>query len=296
MNWRALLGVFAGLLLPVPLVLLLASALLPAPRRPGSAEARISPMLDVEEATRRVTYHRNCHKNSECEPPLACFYDVRIGIAYCTDSRCSNHEQCAQDEECRALPTEKDGPLVRLCVPLGMRKEGEHCFSLPSDKAAACEPGLQCGGEHGWCARTCRQGDAAGCPEGFFCADVEPEPLCLPSCEARGCPEGLQCVHFTEGTSACMRVYGDDCLRSACPENLKCELSVEARRPGKAWAECERRCGEKYPPCPTGTICDGWSCTPPCEPNGPNTCAEGYRCQQFRPNKAGQPWVCLPDR
>lgn len=218
--------------------------------------------------------------------------DARRGESYCTDSQCRTDLECPEGHLCQNLPTSGDGPLVRLCVPVGVRAEGDSCIKLPDDKGAACGPGLLCGGNEGWCARPCQLDDAASCPDGFFCADVAPEPVCLPTCEARGCPEGQHCIRFGEGASTCAQVYGPQCQQSPCPEGRKCQWIAEPRRPGKVWMECVERCGEGHPPCSEGLVCDGWQCMPPCDPQGPSTCAEGYRCKQRQPDS---PWVCEPD-
>lgn len=290
MNWRALLGGLGGLLLTLPMALLLGSVM-----RPGLASqegANISPVLDVEARTQRLTYRRDCADSSDCEPPLGCLFDLRIGAHYCTDSQCMTDEQCPEGLVCRAVATEGAGPLVRTCLPVGVRQEGERCVRLPRDRGAACGPGLLCGGRKGWCGRPCHVHEASDCPEGFFCADVSPQPVCLPSCEARGCGEGQQCVRFDEGVSGCAVVYGPDCQRTPCPQGRQCEALTEARSPGKVWMECVERCGEDFPPCSDGRVCDGWQCKPPCEPEGPDSCPEGYRCKQRRPTS---PWVCEPD-
>jgi hypothetical protein len=295
MNWRALLGILVGLLLPVPLVLLLSHVLTPRPGGPTPEGTHVSPVLDAEERAQRVTYRRRCLSAAECESPLGCLSDERLGRHYCTDSQCVTDLQCPEGQVCRAMETLEGGPLVRFCVSVGVRQEGERCVRLPRDQGAACGPGLLCAGEPGqrWCARPCRQEESASCPESFFCADVFPQPVCLPTCEARRCPEGQQCFRFDAGASACVVVYGPDCLRSPCPEGRKCEVSDEPRNPGKVWTECVERCGEGFPPCTPGLICDGWQCKSPCDPEAPNVCAEGYRCLQRRPD---HPWVCQPDR
>lgn len=293
MKWRVAIGAFLGVLLPTPLVLLLSTAMMPTPRTLGPEGARVSPVLDTEERTSRATYRRYCEHSSECDAPLGCFFDLRIATHYCTDSQCANDEQCPEEQVCRAFGTVGDGPLVRFCTPVGLRREGERCINLPRDKGAACGPGLLCGGNQGWCSRPCSKGDATSCPEGFFCAEVPPEPVCLPTCETRGCPTGQQCVRHEDGASACAVVYGPQCQQTSCPDGRKCEVFSESRHPGKVWMECVERCGEKFPPCPAGLACDGWSCQPSCDPEGPDTCAEGYRCQQRRPDR---PWLCLPDR
>jgi hypothetical protein len=292
MKWRAVLGIFAGLLLPMPLVLLLSSVMHPSPQGASPGARRTSPVLDTEERTRRLTYLRHCSLSSDCESPLGCLSDTRIMDQYCTDSRCRTDQECPEGQFCRSLSTNGNGPLVRLCIPEGVRQAGESCFKVPHKREAACGPGLLCAGKDDWCARPCNPGDVASCPEGFFCADVNPQPVCLPSCKAHGCPEGQHCVDFEEGASACAQVYGPQCQQTPCPDGRECEWIATPERPGKVWMECVERCGEGRPPCSPGLVCDGWHCLPPCDPQGPNPCAEGYRCKQRRPDR---PWVCEPD-
>ncbi|HZI13675.1 MAG TPA: hypothetical protein VE153_25080 [Myxococcus sp.] len=155
-----------------------------------------------------------------------------------------------------------------------------------------CGPGLICGGEQGICGRPCSKEDAASCPENFFCADTKPTALCLPTCEKSGCPEGQYCTRYAEGASACAKVHGVNCQQTPCSEHQQCELDHETSRPATVWMHCAQYCRKDPSSCPPGRICDGWGCFPPCDPSGPNTCAEGYRCIQRRPTR---PWVCLPD-
>lgn len=292
MKWRAFLGIVAGLLLPMPLLLLLGGFLQPTLRGADSGRRSISPILDTEERTRRVTYRRYCSLSSDCEPPLGCLSDSRLMTHYCTDSQCRTDEECPEGQLCQSLATTGGGPLVRLCIPIGVRQEGEHCIQVPHRKEVACGPGLLCSGEDGWCARPCSKDNAASCPEGFFCADVAPQPVCLPTCETRGCPEGQQCIHYKEQSSACAQVYGPHCQQTPCPDSRECDVGDVPQLPGKVWTECVELCGEGRPPCSEGLVCAGWHCMPPCDPRGPNTCAEGYRCKQRKPDR---PWVCEPD-
>jgi hypothetical protein len=293
MSWRTALGAFVGLLLPLPLVLLLGSTL-----RLGTAGQqwvdgrRVSPILGHEERQRLRTYHRDCSPSTLCEPPLGCLEDIRYRATYCTDSQCLSDTQCPDGHSCRLLATINDGPLVRMCVPLGIRQEGEPCYELSDDKEGACAPGLTCGGEAGWCSRPCKKEDPASCPEGFFCADTDLEPLCQPTCENRGCPEGQHCMRHEGGTSACARVYGPQCQQTPCPEGSKCQVFRDTNIPDRVWTKCEGRCGKDFPPCPPGLVCDRVFCEQPCDPNGPNTCGEGFHCFQRRPTR---PWVCNPD-
>jgi hypothetical protein len=293
LNWRTAGVGCTGLLLPLPLLLLLWGVLRPEVPAESPAGARISPMLDNEQRMRLATYRHECGPRVECEPPLGCLYESRYRQAYCTDSQCLTDAQCPEDQLCRALATKQNGPLVRICVPIGVRQEGESCHPAPKDKGHACVAGLVCGGRNdSWCSRPCRPGaQEAVCPEGFFCADTRPEPVCLPTCERQGCPEGQHCVQFDEGASACARVYGPNCQESPCPEGLGCWVLTNPPRPGKAWMECIERCGEGLPSCGAGKVCDVWLCLPECNPQGADVCGEGYRCQQPSPDR---PFACRP--
>lgn len=292
MRWRPALGVALAVLLALPMVLLLHGSLNPGLRMSTLEQGRVSPVLSFEERMRRVTYHRPCQQSSECEVPMGCLSDVRARTHYCTDSQCLADEQCPEGQVCRSLATTGGGPLVRLCVPLGARQEAERCINLPDDKGAACGPGLLCAGHEGWCARPCGVASAASCPAGFFCAQVAPEPVCLPTCATGSCPEGQQCIQHEEGASACAVVHGPTCQQSPCPEGRECQVLVEPRRPREVWTECVERCGEGRPPCSPGSACDGWHCLPACTPQAEGACPEGYRCEQSGPDR---PWVCQPD-
>ncbi|ADO75949.1 uncharacterized protein STAUR_8194 [Stigmatella aurantiaca DW4/3-1] len=193
---------------------------------------------------------------------------------------------------CGTLATEDPGPLVRLCIPLGVRQEGEGCFKVSADQKGACAAGLLCGGRDHWCSRPCRLGTPAACPEGFFCADTPPQPLCLPTCEKRGCAPGEQCIQFGDGASICAHVYGTDCQQSPCPEGQRCTVRTDPPQPGKAWMRCVAECGQDHPPCADGMVCDDWQCVPRCDPQGSAVCAEGFRCRQPWPDA---PFACHPD-
>jgi hypothetical protein len=291
-GWRKVVALCVGVLLPLPLVLLLLGLLRPEVPADAPAGVRISPMLDNEQRMRLMTYGRNCGPGAECELPLGCLFEVRYLRAYCTDSQCLTDAQCSEGQVCQSLATWGGGPHVRVCVPIGVRQEGEGCVKVSADKENACAAGLLCGGQDGWCARPCRPGDTSGCPEGFFCADTIPQPVCLPTCETQGCPPGQQCIPFKEGSSKCAHVYGPNCLQTPCPEGYRCVVERESTHPGKVWMACVARCGKGRPPCEAGWVCDGWDCVQPCDPQGPEVCGEGYSCHR---QAEDMPYACLPD-
>ena len=295
MNWRGVLGVGAGALLPVPLLLVLLLSLRPEVQSPPSGAPRVSPVLSFEERMQRVTYHRECRRDADCEPPMGCVIDPRVYAHYCTDSQCMTDAQCPDGLVCRDVDTvSSEGLHVRFCVPLGYRKEGEQCIPLPPDRGYACEPGLLCADSRaGWCGRPCSLNEPTSCPDGFFCGNVPPEPICLPTCEERGCREGQHCIRHEDGISQCAVVHGPLCQQSPCPDGRECRVRTAALQPGTAWTECIQRCGPDKPLCPEGFTCDRWHCLPSCDPQDPHPCAEGYRCKQGK--KPDRPWVCQPD-
>lgn len=250
----------------------------------------MSPMLGIEERTRLLTYGRPCASSAECDPPLGCLYASRHRRSYCTDSQCITDAQCPEGQMCSPLAPEGPGPLVRLCIPVGMRQEGENCSPVPADQQSACAAGLLCAGIDGWCARPCHLSAQEECPEGFFCADTTPQPACLPSCEGRDCAAGQQCLRFNEGSSQCAHVYGPHCQQSPCPEGQSCHVLPSPRHPRQAWLWCIERCG-KDSHCSAGKVCDGWKCIPACDPRTAPLCAEGFQCQQPWPES---PFACHP--
>jgi Cys-rich repeat protein len=290
---RTAVAASAAVVMALPLVGLVWMLLRPMPPPETPAALRGSPMLNPEQRLRLTTYRRECSSGAECEPPLGCLFEVRYRQAYCTDSQCAADAQCPEGQVCRALATKDDGPRVRICVPLGERREGEGCDAAPKDQQRACAAGLVCGGrDDTWCARPCRlDAREAACPEGFFCTDTAPEPVCLPTCEGKRCPTGQQCVHFEGGASSCAQVYGANCQESSCPGDRKCQVLTSPPHPGKAWMGCIERCGKGLPACGPGNVCDVWRCLPDCDPREPDVCGEGYRCSQRWPDT---PFACRP--
>lgn len=293
MNWRACLTLCVGVLLPLPLIVLVSSTLRywrPAPNPGGHL---LSPMLPHEERLQLTMYHRDCAVSSDCGPPLGCVLDSRKNAQYCSDSECITDAQCPDDLVCREVASYGEGPLVRFCIPIGNRLEGEECTPLSGTKDAHCAAGLLCGGKEvpHTCGRPCHKGDADACPAGFFCADTVPEPICRPTCEERNCPAGQQCVRFDEGVSLCAVIYGPHCQQAPCPQDRECEVSAEPALPRKVWMECVQQCGEGSPPCDAGMVCDIHSCKPSCTPQSPDPCGAGYHCiKRWR----ASPYACQP--
>lgn len=289
-NWRTLLAVLGGLLLPIPLVWAIMSGQFQRPTGPATGGKQISPVLTYEQRSNLQTYRRECLRKEDCEPPLGCLLDTRAGWFYCTDSECATDAQCPEAFTCQPHPT-RDGPLVRTCIPPGIRKQGENCISIPVGPQQACEPGLLCA--EGWCGRPCQREDPESCPEGFFCGDTTPGPACLPTCEAMPCPSGLRCVRDERvGASSCAVVHGQDCQLNPCPNGGKCMAVFGSSKAGQVWMECYPQCNKDLPPCPEGFLCEGRVCRKACDPSRPEVCEPGFKCLR---RIEQQPWTCQPD-
>jgi Cys-rich repeat protein len=247
MRWLPVLSVCAGVLLPLPLVLLLGSLLQPQIGPAAPTGMRISPLLDTEQRTRLMTYGRPCRSSDECDPQLGCLYEYRSGQAYCTDSQCTTDAQCPEGQVCLKVVTKRNGPLVRLCIPLGVRQEGEHCFNVPTPEPAClptceqqeCLAGKQCirfdeGASA--CAQVygtnCQQ---SPCLEGQLCTlrSDPPQPSkvwlrCITECGKNlpPCAAGLVCDDW-QCVSGC-----DPQRPASCAEGFRCRQI----RPGAPFA------------------------------------------------------------
>ena len=291
-NWRGALGAGLGVGLVLPLAWLAWFSMYEPVQPSHPDEAKISPVLTDEHRKGLRTYLRGCRTGRDCEPPLVCLQDLRYLRRFCIDSQCMTDRQCPEGHVCRVLTT-FPGQWLRQCVLLGNRAEGERCYALPPHLEEGCRSGLLCAGD-GWCGRPCKPEQPASCPAGFFCADLEPAPACLPACEGRGCPPGQECVRSrSDGASVCAVVHGHNCQQAPCPDGYWCENYLIPERPGEAWVRCAKSCGElDSPPCPTGQACDVISCERVCAPGQPNACGAGFHCIQM-PDEG--PWLCKPD-
>lgn len=289
MNWRRLVPIAAGLLLPLPLIII-GSALVGRPEFVSTIHGRdVSPMIPKDEKRRLPTFERSCRRHEDCDPPLVCLDLGGPKSALCVASECQTDLQCQEGFTCRVLSPLGGGPLVRFCVPEGPLVEGQACHEAPARKVDACQRGLICAG---WCGRPCRLEDPQSCPHGFFCQDGLNGPSCLPSCTPGDCAPGRQCVHFRDRISACLVVEGRDCQGSSCPSGQECTFSYS---PGeeRIAMECVQPCGDAHSTCPAGSMCFANACRRLCEPDKANSCGPEEQCL-FHPDD--QLSLCYPSR
>jgi hypothetical protein len=287
MTWNRVAALLMGVLLTLPLVglLVISSWRFLLDAGPGEAP-RLVPHLRGAVAMRVETFQHPCQEDKECKRPLSCFVDRRNGHRECRDSDCMADEDCSAGFTCQPLISASDTALFRICVPLGVRKEGEGCEVMPQSAHEGCEQGLRC---DSYCGRACQPGQPGSCPEGFFCKEKFEGPICLPTCEERTCPEGQQCLEKQENVSICARVEGPNCLREPCPGGQRCSVYTRPSSPHVAWTSCRIRCSPERQDCPGGMTCFHGTCYKPCTSNEDETCGPEYECRQFY---EGSPRLC----
>lgn len=269
MKRSTLLTLLLGLLLPMPLMLIMAKGSGALGSKEGS-RATATPILQLDETWELQTYSQRCWRGRDCEPPLGCLaLSVSTREGLCSDSWCTTDLQCREGRVCRTLPTMDDGPLVRVCVHPGERKEGEACVSARGPLENTCKQGLRCNA--GWCGRSCQPDEPTSCPQGFFCREGLDGPSCLPTCEATGCSEGQECVSLGEGISVCAMVRGENCQKMPCSDGGLCSVWPPRYKDSRLELKmaCSRiSCSDGGPACPPGTSCVQGLCRHPSE-SGP---------------------------
>jgi hypothetical protein len=262
-------------------------------RVPGVQGQSISPRLALEERRRLVTFDRACRGSEDCEAPLGCLQELRrFSQSVCIGSECELDSHCPEGQSCRVIRTQGAGPLVRLCIATGIRKEGEGCDRLPRTQDEACEQGLLC--NRNYCGRPCRQGDSAtSCPSGFTCEQGPEGASCLPACEEGQCPAGQECVRFEGRFAACARVKGKNCQALSCPEGQECRVGYTPGVGEEVTMQCLTPCEEQKTACPAGSVCFYGFCSQLCEPKGAGACGPGEECVLYRdPRSSEKLWLC----
>jgi hypothetical protein len=226
-----------------------------------------SPVLSAAELAKFSTFQHLCLRNEDCEPPLACVLDRRIDNRQCLASECETDLQCQPGFVCRAIRDR--GPLVRLCVAEGTKKEGERCLAFPGLRKEGCQTGLLC--NDGYCGRPCRLTDPLSCPTGYACRDDINGPSCVPSCVQNDCSQGKQCVRLDKEISVCATVVGDNCDTVPCPSGQECRREPQGWK-GSVIMWCAIPCREGTASCPAGSVCFEGECRHPCTFGQPETC------------------------
>ncbi len=289
MKWRARLAVLLAFLLPLPLLWALSKLLVGNLNVPVARDdaSRLVPMLAQDEASRLLTFARDCEGNEDCEAPLVCLRQLKWKMA-CVASTCATDADCSGGLSCYSIAA--GDRVVRMCGAPGDVAEGEFCTELPRERSWACAPDLVCTQMR--CRRPCSPQGPQGCPAGYFCsaADVK-GAVCLPTCEGRTCAEGERCVALDNGVSVCARVYGTDCQLNPCPAGQVCDVSTGTAQ-GGMWMKCALPCGKQGPSCPDGMSCIGEICRQRCSAEESGSCGQLEMCAGASERSLG---VCVFD-
>jgi hypothetical protein len=287
MKRRSVAALLLMVLMPLPLLCLWFLAI----RGPTShtEDPRLVPMLADWQRDQLLTYESECRQQEDCAAPLKCFMHPMNGHYSCVDSRCMKDEDCPTQFRCQTLSSGDESLLVRRCVPLSKRHEGEPCDPLPYDQQRGCVTGLLC--QHDWCGRPCDLDTASSCPPNFFCAPGAHGPSCLPTCKGRTCPQGRECIEYQANASICAEIHGQNCERTPCPEEQSCHYEEISHHADAVWMSCRVMCDGTKRPCADQQVCFNGLCREACDLEGPNTCGPHRRCGQ-RHQEAS--W-CMPD-
>ncbi|MEE2785749.1 MAG: hypothetical protein VX589_00320 [Myxococcota bacterium] len=267
-----------------------------SPSNPGQvategAGATNAAMSDV--AANMGGQSANCTSNADCAVGSGCQLPSGVCVPQCSeDGRCQSGRRCTTDGLCVEATSCQDSsgcPMGQACdTCIGMCVDGaerqcerkgdlrclnsrdrgyEYCDTCSGQCRAVvdvCEPcttDAQCG-TNGVCATR-----TVGGSTGVF-------GTCLKSCandiacEVLGA--GFQCVEIGQGQKGCQPSDGQCRRTSAC--------SMDGDCPPDAYCDqgrCIRGCTEGG--CPTGQLCQGLRCGPPC--STANDCPMGLICE-----------------
>ena len=232
---------------------------------PGQFEGRLESL---------PTFGRWCAGKEECEPPLSCVYDPRVGESRCLGTECNSDADCAPDQVCRAISARQHAP--RLCVVQGNQGEGGRCAEFPLKRHEACQDPLLC--NRTFCGRRCQVDSPASCPVAYTCLENGAlGPSCVPDCRQHGCPAPRRCFALEERFFVC-GVPGSaiDCDAQPCPQGATCRKALAAAS-DQVYMRCDRPC-DAASPCPPGYFCGFGSCLEECDPSLPQSCGPDRKC------------------
>jgi hypothetical protein len=267
--------------------------------RLGSPHAELSPADGIVASGMRCTFESGamtcgaCRSDSDCPAGMGCVANRETRRFECLAPECEVDVHCFPGLVCRPVTTGAGGPVIRRCVPSGVRREGEFCEGLFISQAGACEEGLVC--HRSICSRPCRLDDALGCPAGQACEDGFEGPACFPDCRSSGCPAGQQCKQLNELDYQCLSEVKGECPERACGAGERCNMRLSRGR-GVFW--CAALCNPlRADSCPEGQLCGIGSpeistCYRRCDPRVPEACGEGWQCTTVTEDMSQ--WGCSP--
>ncbi|MDC0711547.1 hypothetical protein POL68_23960 [Stigmatella sp. ncwal1] len=234
-----------------------------------------------------------CRSDSDCPAGNGCVANRETRRFECLASECEEDAHCFADLVCRPVTTGATGPVIRRCVPAGMRHEGEPCDGLFISQEGACLEGLSC--HRGTCSRPCQLQDAASCPEGHVCEEGLNGPACFLDCRSRGCAKGQQCKQLNDAEYQCLSNVEGDCPETPCGDGERCNLRL-SQDSGVFW--CAPLCNPLHEDsCPAGQVCGIGgptisTCYRRCDPMALDACGEGWECTTVTEDLTQ--WGCRP--
>jgi hypothetical protein len=235
----------------------------------------------------------DCRLDSDCPAGKGCIVNKETRRFECMDSECEEDAHCFPGFVCRGASRGSTGPIIRRCMPVGQRREGEPCDSLFVSSAGACQEGLIC--HRAVCSAPCRLEDAASCPQGYACEAGDDGAACFPDCRVLGCPGGQRCKRLNNGDFQCLEQVHGECPETPCAVGERCNMRVLRGR-GVFW--CARLCSPlRADSCPADQICgvgggEFSTCYPRCDPMDLDSCGEGERCTTISEDMLQ--WGCMP--
>lgn len=234
-----------------------------------------------------------CRTDSDCPVGKGCVANRETRRFECMEPECEEDAHCFPGTVCRRVTREETGPIIRRCVPVGARREGESCDILFVSPAGGCQEGLIC--HRGLCSVPCRREDAASCSEGHVCEEGTDGAACFPDCRARGCPTGQRCKRLQGEDFQCLEQVQGECPETPCGAGERCNMRVSRGR-GVFW--CARLCDPlRADSCPAGQVCGVGggtisTCYRRCDPMELDSCGEGQRCTTVSEDMTQ--WGCTP--
>jgi hypothetical protein len=235
----------------------------------------------------------DCWIDSDCPAGRGCVANRETRRFECLESECEEDVHCFPGFVCRRAAGGGTGPIIRRCIPVGERREGEPCDTLFVSTAGACQEGLIC--HRGVCSIPCRLGDAASCPQDYVCEEGSNGVACFPDCRVRGCPGGQRYKRLNGEDFECLEQVQGECPEKPCAEGERCNMRVSRGR-GVFW--CARLCNPLLPDsCPADQICgvgggSASTCFRRCDPMDLDSCGEAAQCATVSEDMTQ--WGCTP--
>jgi hypothetical protein len=234
-----------------------------------------------------------CRTDSDCPAGTGCVANRETRRFECMESECEQDAHCFPGLVCRRVSRWGAGAVIRRCVPVGPRREGQTCDAQFVSVEGACQEGLLC--HRGVCSVPCRREDGAGCPRGYACEEDDDGAACFPDCRALGCPGGQRCKLLNNQTYQCLEEVRGECPETSCAQGERCNMRVFRGR-GVFW--CARVCEPLRPDsCPEDQLCGIGggtvsTCYRRCDPMDPDSCGEGSKCTTITEDMSQ--WGCRP--